>query len=178
MRRLLATTCLAAALLVAAGAATARADETRRTTLQVAAIHGLTHTDAGNHVMLTQGSLRLRLYPDTATVLVAGKQYTVKDRFVREGGQVMVTPRVQRFLTHQIATARAAEKQRLARVAPRPARPAPALEPLPPRLIPAKKIGPQRRRVLPVATAPAQTTIQPGAGWIPQGVRERPWKSA
>ncbi len=162
------------ALLAPPLAAEAHADETRRSSLQVAALHGMTHTDAGTHVLLQRDCVRLRMYPGTDTLLIAGKQYTVKDRFVREGGRVMVTARVQRFLNRQIAAAcRDAKTYRLQVATPR-ASTLPPLKPLPPRVTRAKRKPIQAREVATVT--PTKKRLAGGdPRWVP-GTTERAWK--
>ena len=172
----LATACVCA-LLFLATTTPADADEMRRTTLQVAAMHGMTHQDAGTHVLMQRECVRLRIYPGTATVLVAGKQYTVKDRAVREGGKVMLTARVQRFLARQISAACADAQSRKYALTVRPvASTAPKLEPLPPVLRRTKRRPAKTREATEVKpTARRKATPGGDASWTP-AVRERKWQ--
>ncbi|MDF1702080.1 MAG: peptidoglycan recognition family protein [Planctomycetota bacterium] len=175
MARRFAAALVSACVLLGAWAAHAQADETRRSTLQLAAIHGLTHTDKGNHVLLERGTVRLRAYPGTATMLVSGRQFRVKDRFEREGGRVMVSPRVQRFMARQLREARTVVLTTPARTTSRTGA-RPPLEPLPPRMTRVKR-EPRKTRTTPQPKpAPKpRTTARADRGWIP-GVDERPWK--
>ena len=169
---------LGAALLTTVGAVAqageAGADEIRRSSLQVAAIHGMTHKDAGTHVLLQRDCVRLRMYPGTDTLLIAGKQFTVKDRFVREGGKVMVSARVQRFLDRQIAAAcREVNTVKTLPTAHR-AGTLPPLEPLPPRVTRTKR-KPIHART-PARVTPTKKRVVAGdPRWAPT-VRERDWK--
>lgn len=164
--------CLAAWLALAPQA---RADEVRRSTLQIAAIQGMTHTDAGNHVLLERDGVRMRVYPGTATMIVAGRQYSVKDRFVREAGRVMVSPRVQRFMTGQMTTACARARSARARIVQPASAGLPPLEPLPPRVHRAKR----KPRVKPAdhqVTPTAKRAVRGDPRWTPRGATERRWE--
>ena len=165
---------LAALLVAATGTSEARADETHRTSLQVAAIHGMTHKDAGNHVMLERDCVRLRMYPGTATLLVAGKQYTVKDRFVRSGGHVMVSPRVQRFIARQVQAA-CREVKTLTVVHKPRASTLPQLEPLPPRVTRTKRKPMATRATAEVTRTAKRSPVAGDPRWAPR-VAERAWK--
>lgn len=162
---------LGAAIVLAPAA---HADETHRTTLQVAAIHGMTHKDGGNHVLLERDCVRLRMYPGTATVLVAGKQFTVKDRLVRSGGHVMVTPRVQRFLARQIRAACQETKAVQVNVKPRTTS-LPPLQPLPPRVHRMKREPVKAREAATVTPTAKRTRVAGDPRWAPR-VAEREWK--
>jgi len=143
------------------------------TAMQVAAIHGLTYRDAGTFVLLERSGLRVRVYPGTSTVVIAGREYRVKDPALRNDGEVVLSKRVAGFLDHKIRAARA-ESTALAV----PERHHPTYEPLPP--LPPRPVltsrAPKPVRTLPakpVAARPAAPVGEPG--WVPP-VRERDWK--
>jgi len=175
MPRFLAAALVLVSCVLGAFAGEARAAEVRRTSLQYAAVQGYRHSDSGSHVLLERGTLRLRLYPDTDRVLIGGREYQVKDRFDRLAGHVMVSARVQRFLTRQAHAFQVDERSRLDS-AHRHVAPLPKLEPLPPRPVRVK------RTPKPIRWSKAKPAPRPQAGvagdpaWTPRGVDERSWK--
>ncbi|MDA1195473.1 MAG: N-acetylmuramoyl-L-alanine amidase [Planctomycetota bacterium] len=176
MARILVTACVLGALVFSVACPPAAASEAHHlSTSQFGAQYGLTQQDDGIHILLSAGSLRLRLYPGTSTVHLGGREYQVKDRFERVGGTVMLSPRVQRFLGSQIQSWRTQERARtLASVTPR--KPVPKLEPLPPRSQPARRPAPTRT---PVTVQPTARTVRAlptaPASWTPP-TRPRDWE--
>jgi len=148
------------------------------TVLQIAARHGLTYSDAGSYVLLEKGSLRVRIYPGTNTLLIAGRVYTVKDPALRSEREVVLSKRVSGFLNFKIGAYRADERVH-ARVRTLPRPHYQPLPPLPPKL---PKFVPAKRAPVPVRATPASVTKVPAAGpiaaergWVPPA-RERRWK--
>ena len=143
------------------------------TVTQIAAVHGFTYRDAGTFVLLERPGLRVRVYPGTSIVVVAGREYRVKDPALRNDSEVVLSTRVAGFLNHKISTA-GAELATLADQAPRRS----SYEPLPP--LPPKPVRthrtPKPQRTLPPKPEPAKPTMTAGApAWVPP-VHERPWK--
>ena len=146
------------------------------TALQFAATEGLTYSDLTTYVLLESGNLRLRIYPGSNVTVLGGREYRVKDPFLRSAGDVVLSRRVTQFLAHQVSTFRIEEATRLSAAST----PQHSYAPLPPL--------PQRRRQanrtpLPVRTQPAPAPaveVRPyaatgQASWVPQA-KERPWK--
>lgn len=145
-----------------------------RTATQLAAMQGLSYSDHRSFVLLEGASLRIRLYPGKRNVVIAGREYQVKDRIVRNRNELQLTGRVSRFLMSRISQYRA-QKHR-PRPAPRPRQPLPALPPLPERR-PFVAPKPTPVAITPVARPPAARAraAQSQAGWAPR-VSERDWK--
>ncbi len=95
------------------------------TGMQLAAHERFTYTDARTHVILQSGHLRIRLYPGTNKAVVAGREYTLKDRIERTGRDVYLTDRVVRFLRRQAGVFRAQETARRTVVVAKPRAPRP-----------------------------------------------------
>ena len=163
-----------------------RVDTTRRTSrvvrmaepktaAQLAAMQGLSYKDAQTYVLLEGATLRIRLYPGTNVVVIAAREYQVKDRIVRNRADVQLTPRVARFLQTRIYEYRQRESQRRVVVKPRP-----RLEPLPPlperrpiaRKVPKVDVKPASR---PAPKRPSVAAPRAGRDWAPR-VNERDWK--
>ncbi len=148
------------------------------TALQVAARHGLTYRDAGSYILLEKGSLRVRIYPGTSTVLIAGHVYTVKDPALRSEREVVLSKRVSGFLNFKIGAYQAdARVHARVRTLPRPRyKPLPPLPPKVPKFVPAKRAAaPARKTPAPVAEAPRGGPVRAERGWVPPA-RERRWK--
>lgn len=144
------------------------------TASQLAATHGLTYRDAGTYVLLESGTLRVRIYPGRSTVVIAGREYRVKDPALRSQRDVVLSKRVSGFLNHRIRAYRADERsrKRLHKL-PRP-RFAP-LPPLPPKLVHRKPIVKPVLPVKPIVIVSPPVTPRAGRGWIPPAA-ERKWK--
>ena len=126
--------------------------------------------------MLEGRRLRVRMYPGTRKAVVAGREYTLKDRIERNGGEVVLSPRVTGFLSQQIDAFFAAESRRLAEAQRTRAVRAP-LPPLPRRVVVTRvrKAPPRVPDVLPAAV-PAQPAARGGdPAWVPPS-REREWR--
>jgi hypothetical protein len=144
------------------------------TASQMAATHGLTYHDAGTYVLLERGTLRVRIYPGTSTVVVAGREYRVKDPALRSERDVVLSKRVSGFLNHRIGAYRADERSReRLHTLPRP-RFAP-LPPLPPKPVRRKPIIKPVLKPKPAVVEPPPPVLGAGRGWIPP-VGERKWK--
>ncbi len=147
------------------------------TALQIAARHGLKYHDAGTYVLLEGGTLRVRIYPGTSTVVIAGREYTVKDPALRSERTIVLSKRVTGFLNHKIGSFRADERVHKTVHRGRP-RARPRFKPLPP--LPPKpkraKRTPAPARTIPAKPAPKKIApIGPERQWIPP-TRERKWK--
>jgi hypothetical protein len=144
-----------------------------RTAVQLAAMQGLTYTDARTYVVLSGATLRVRLYPGTSTVVIGGREYELKDRITRSGSDIQLTSRVSRFLQTRISQYRSEESSRN-RVVVRP-----KYEPLPP--LPVRVPLVSKTPKLDLEPAPVQPrraekrAASSGRGWVP-GVKEREWK--
>ena len=156
-----------------------------RTALQLAAVKGLRYTDYRTYVLLEDpasssgvtSGVRVRIYPGTNVVVVAGKEYRVKDRTVRTRNDLHLTSRVCSFLSMRIdsyrirararASARKAGERKLEPLPPLPERRVIAKKP--PKVdvtATARPVEPRRARPMPAGA---------GRGWVPNAT-ERPWR--
>ncbi|MDJ0521082.1 MAG: N-acetylmuramoyl-L-alanine amidase [Planctomycetota bacterium] len=145
------------------------------TASQLAATHGLTYRDAGTYALLERGTLRVRIYPNMSTVVIAGREYRVKDPALRSQRAIVLSRRVAGFLNHKIAAYRADERMRKRiQKTPRP-RYAP-LPPLPPKPVRRKPIVKPVLKPKPIEMQPASDAPPvAGRGWVPP-VTPRNWK--
>jgi hypothetical protein len=144
------------------------------TASQVAATHGLTYRDAGTFVLLEAGSLRVRIYPGTSTVVIAGRTYRVKDPALRSQRDVVLSKRVAGFMNHKIGAYRADERVRSRLYSTSRPRYEP-LPPLPPKPVRTKRVVKPVRTAKPKPVARRSEPVVAGRGWIPP-TRDRKWK--
>ena len=151
---------------------------------EFARAHHMTARPAQGHLVLEDGASRIRLYPNSRTAVLMGKQVTLKQAVLRRNGDYVLPSCVATYFAKELAGVRhtqyqahrAREHQLQLAAAARARTPvvrAPR-RPLPVRIEPAKPAAPVVPKAAP-KPAPVADTL-PDTGWAARGVAERKWK--